>query len=104
MGKDQVTNQWTRIESHGGKFIENFVQAIARDILALGMLMAHKMGFYLVGHVHDELISEEDKDDTVHTWQALRDCMTVQIQALFGWLQTMPLGAAGYESDVYKKD
>ena len=41
MGKHQVTNQWTRIESHGGKFIENFVQALARDILGFGMLAAH---------------------------------------------------------------
>jgi DNA polymerase len=104
MGKDQVTNQWTRIESHGGKFIENFVQAIARDILAMGMLMAHKMGFYLVGHVHDEIISEEDEHDETKTWEVMRDCMTTHIQALFDWLKTMPLGAAGYEGPIYKKD
>lgn len=104
MGKHQVTNQWTRIESHGGKFIENFVQALARDILGLGMLMAHKMGFYIVGHVHDEIISEEDEDDEVHGVPLLRECMTKAIQKLHGWLQTMPLGAAGYEGPVYKKD
>lgn len=104
MGKDQVTNQWTRIESHGGKFIENFVQAIARDLLALGLLMAHKMGFWLVGHVHDEIISEEDENDDTKTWQVLRDCMTVEIQKVYDWLKSMPLGAAGYEGPVYKKD
>jgi len=104
MGKHQVTNQWTRIESHGGKFIENFVQALARDILGFGMLMAHKMGFYIVGHVHDEIISEEGKDDDYHGLDLLRDCMTKAIQKLHGWLQTMPLGAAGYEGPVYKKD
>lgn len=104
MGKDQETNQWTRIESHGGKFIENFVQAIARDILAMGMLMCHKMGFYLVGHVHDEIISEEDEDDDTKTWQVMRDCMTKYIQELHLWLRTMPLGAAGYEGPIYKKD
>lgn len=104
MGKDQVTNQWTRIESHGGKFIENFVQAIARDILGFGMLEAHAAGFFLVGHVHDEIISEEDRDDDEHTMPVLRDCMTKRIQAKYPWLQTMPLGAAGYEGQVYKKD
>lgn len=104
MGKDQVTNQWTRIESHGGKFIENFVQAIARDILAMGMLMAHKLGFFLVGHVHDEIISEEDENDDTKTWQVMRECMTTLIQEMFDWLKTMPLGAAGYEGPIYKKD
>ena len=96
MGKDQITNQWKRIESHGGKMIENYVQALARDILGLGMLEAHKQGFFIVGHVHDEIISEQDKDDDVHSVSLLRDCMTKIIQKLNPWLATMPLGAAGY--------
>lgn len=104
MGKHQVTNQWTRIESHGGKFIENFVQAIARDILGFGMLEAHEEGFFIVGHVHDEIISEEAANDNTKTWQVMRDCMTTRIQRKHKWLQTMPLGAAGYEGQVYKKD
>lgn len=104
MGKDQVTTQWTRIESHGGKFIENFVQAIARDILGFGMLEAHELGFFLVGHVHDEIISEEAANDNEKTWEVMRECMTTRIQAKHSWLRTMPLGAAGYEGHTYKKD
>lgn len=104
MGKDQVTNQWKRIESHGGKFIENFVQALARDILGFGMLAAHAAGFFIVGHVHDEIISEQDADDDVHDLDGLRYCMTTAIQETFEFLRTMPLGAAGYEGRVYKKD
>lgn len=104
MGKDQVTQQWKRIESHGGKFIENFVQAIARDILGFGMLEAHAAGFFMVGHVHDEIISEEAANDNEHGVPLLRDCMTKRIQAKYPWLRTMPLGAAGYEGRVYKKD
>lgn len=104
MGKDQVTNQWKRIESHGGKFIENFVQALARDILGFGLLAAHAAGFFLVGHVHDEIISEEDENDEVHSLDLLRHCMTKAIQKLHIWLQTMPLNAAGYEGKTYKKD
>ncbi len=34
MGQNSYTHQWERISSHGGKFTENCVQAIARDILA----------------------------------------------------------------------
>lgn len=104
MGKDQITNRWKRIDSHGGKMIENFVQAIARDILALGMLEAHKAGFFIVGHVHDEIISEEDEDDEAHNLDTLRECMTSRLKENYSWLSTMPLGAAGYEDRVYKKD
>lgn len=104
MGKDQITNRWKRIESHGGKFIENFVQALARDILGFGMLAAHAAGYFICGHVHDEIISEEDEDDDVHTLEGLRHCMTKAIQEQFAFLRTMPLGAAGYEGRVYKKD
>jgi len=104
MGKDQVTQQWTRIESHGGKFIENLVQAIARDILAFGAIEADAAGFYLVGHVHDELICEQDEDDDVHDVDLLRQCMTTRIQAKHPWMANMPLGAAGYTAKVYRKD
>lgn len=38
MGKMQNGKKWIRIHSHGGKFIENFVQAIARDVLREWML------------------------------------------------------------------
>ena len=104
MGKCQITQQWKRIETHGGKMIENYVQAIARDILAFGMLAAHAAGFCIVGHVHDEIISEEDEDDEVHSLSYLRACMTTKVQELHAWLKSMPLGAAGYEGRVYKKD
>lgn len=104
MGKDQITQQWKRIESHGGKFIENFVQALARDILGFGLLEAHRAGYYICGHVHDEIISEEDEDDEIHNLAGLRHCMTKAIQEKFSFLRTMPLNAAGYEGRVYKKD
>lgn len=104
MGKDQITNQWKRIDSHGGKFIENFVQALARDILGFGMLAAHAAGYYICGHVHDEIISEEDENDEKHGLAGLLHCMTKAIQKKFEFLRTMPLGAAGYEGRVYKKD
>lgn len=104
MGKDQVTTRWQRIESHGGKFIENFVQGLARDILGFGMLAAHAAGFYLVGHVHDELIGEKDKGDDRFTVATLRHEMTKRIQEQHPFLRTMPLNAAGYEGPVYIKD
>lgn len=104
MGKQQNGSKWLRIASHGGKFIENIVQAIARDVLREGMLALHKAGFYLIGHVHDEAISEERLDDNERTHEAMR----VQMIRRKKWMthkgSAMPLNAAGMTTKIYRKD
>ena len=100
MGKRQNGNAWVRIDSHGGKFIENVVQAIARDILREGIIIAHNAGFFIIGHVHDEIITEEAANDNEHSLSALRECMIRKIK----WCGSMPLNAAGHESSFYRKD
>lgn len=100
MGKKQNGNGWIRVESHGGKFIENVVQAIARDILREGLLIAHKNGFNIVGHVHDEIICEEAVNDNEHGVVQLRQCMIRAIK----WGKGLPLNAAGHEGKIYRKD
>lgn len=100
MGKSQNGNAWRRIDSHGGKFIENVVQAIARDILREGLMRAKRFGFTIIGHVHDEIICEETIGDTRYTLENLRLCMTKAIR----WAVGMPLGAAGFEGLFYRKD
>lgn len=55
-----TTKKWERIESYGPKFVENIVQAISRDILVYAIrTLRHCL---IVGHVHDELIIECNKD------------------------------------------
>lgn len=100
MGKQQNGQAWIRIYAHGGKWIENFVQAIARDILYRGMWLAHKAGFNLVGHVHDELICLERKGTNEFTWERLRGIMAAPIP----WFPDLPLNAAGYAASFYRKD
>lgn len=104
MGKQQNGSKWLRINSHGGKFIENIVQAIARDILREGMLALHKAGFYLIGHVHDEAISEEKKTDEVHNMVYMRECMIRKRKWMRYEDYDMPLNAAGMETVIYRKD
>jgi DNA polymerase len=54
-----TNKKWERIESYGPKFVENIVQAIARDLLFYAMqTLSH---CFIVAHVHDEIIIEADK-------------------------------------------
>ena len=45
MGQDQTTRQWKRIDTWGGKLVENVVQAFARDCLAVAIIRLEKAGF-----------------------------------------------------------
>ena len=92
-GIDQVTKQWSRVDTHGGKLVENAVQAIARDLLLHGMLLADKMGFELIGSCHDEIIALTDADSSLGLGD-LRTCMVTAPD----WAESLPLGAEGYEA------
>jgi len=90
---------WAPVYTYGGKLCENLVQAIARDILAYGMMLAHKIGMFIVGHVHDEIICEEKIEDCGFSLNDLRACMSETPP----WAPGLPLAADGFESQVYRK-
>ena len=46
-------NKWGRIETYGGKLVENVVQAIARDCLAQAIEHLEAAGLPVVFHIHD---------------------------------------------------
>lgn len=100
MGMIQGTRKWARMGTHGGKFVENIVQAIARDCLAMGMKRAMDLGWPLFGHVHDELMAEIRKGSNQFTLEGLRALM---IEAMEG-LEGLPLNAAGSAVQFYRKD
>lgn len=100
MGKQQNGSKWIRIQSHGGKFIENFVQAIARDVLCVGLILLREFGYNLCMHVHDEAVAEHDESDVYHNIERMVRLMRMAIEWAFG----MPLDAAGYEGELYRKD
>lgn len=98
-GKIDGANKWGKIYSHGGKLVENIVQALARDVLAEGLKKAHRMGFRIVMHIHDEIVTEVPKDSEL-TVDDLISCMAAQLP----WAPGLPLGAAGWEGYFYRKD
>ncbi len=97
-GMDQTTKQWRTQETYGGKLVENIVQAIARDCLAVAMLRLEKAGFPIVMHVHDEVIIEATEDSG--TLKNICEIMGTPID----WAPGLPLKADGYVTKYYKKD
>lgn len=91
-----VGNKWDKIESYGGKFVENIVQAIARDILAEAMMRLEKKGFNIVMHIHDEVVIESNSSSI----EEINEIMSV----VPSWAPGLILDADGFESEFYKKD
>lgn len=90
-----ATKKWERLESYGPKFVENIVQAVSRDILCYAMQTLRCCA--IVGHVHDELIIECDRDISV-------DVICEQMGRTPHWAEGLLLWADGYECEFYKKD
>lgn len=104
MGLDQQTKAWTRLETFGGKLVENLVQAVARDCLAESMIRLEARGYKIVFHVHDEVII----DAGTNTVGAKGFGSAEEVAAIMGepisWAEGLPLRAEGYETEFYRKD
>lgn len=99
MGVNQFNRKWTRIKTYGGKLAENVTQAVARDVLAHGMLLAEPAGYEIVLGVHDELLTETpDTSDFTH--EGLAALMSTNPP----WAEGLPLAASGFEAKRYRKD
>ena len=90
-----TAKKWTRLETFGGKLVENIVQAISRDILAYAMRTLRYTE--IVAHVHDEVIIECDK-------RASLDAVCQQMSRTPPWARGLLLRADGYECSFYQKD
>ena len=87
--------KYTRLESYGPKFVENIIQATARDLLIFAMKNLSQLN--IVAHVHDEVIIEVPLDTKVD------DIVKTMIQKP-KWAEGLILNADGYECEFYKKD
>ena len=87
--------KWDRLESYGPKFVENCVQGIARDLLMYSMQALSQ--YFIVGHIHDEMIIECPKDTKL-------DEICQQMAITPDWAKGLLLRADGYECSFYKKD
>ena len=90
-----ATKKWERIESYGPKFVENIVQAIARDILCYGMKTLRHCS--IVMHIHDELVIEANPRMSL-------DAVCELMGRTPPWAEGLILTASGYTSPYYMKD
>lgn len=93
-------HQWDRVSTHPGKLTENADQAIARDILAHGMMLARKRGLRIVMHVHDQILALVREDEAEAKLKVLQECMGTRPK----WGQDIPLKSAGHISKWFVKD
>lgn len=90
-----ATKKWERLDSYGPKFVENIVQATARDILCYAMRTLRCCS--IVMHIHDELVIEADPCISL-------DAVCEQMGRTPPWAKGLLLRADGYATPFYKKD
>ena len=91
-------NKWSRIETYGGKLVENCVQAIARDCLAQAIEHLEEAGLPVIFHIHDEVVI--DCPPGTATLEEVVQIMSRPIP----WAPDLPLGADGWIGQFFKKD
>lgn len=89
---------WIRMDTWGGRLVENIVQATARDILRHAMVNLERFGYPIVLHVYDEIVSEVlEGVGTVEQLEAIMASMPV-------WAAGWPIKAAGgWRAKRYRK-
>lgn len=84
---------------YGGKWAENIVQAICRDLLYTALVRCDQYGIPLIAHVHDETVGEYP---ATHS----RDYLKAQCILMSHppeWAEGFPISVEGYLSKRYLK-
>ncbi len=97
-GYDSQKHRIAEQYSYGAKFVENIVQATARDILAHAMTNLEGSKYEVVLHVHDELVAQ------VKEGQGDVDEYCAIVATLPEWAKGCPTKATGWIGKYYKKD
>lgn len=98
MGQNQQTKKWERLETYGGKLVENITQATARDCLAEAIERLEGNGYPVVFHIHDEIVV-----DAPPGRQDLEE-MEQLMATVPRWAAGLPLNADGWANEFFKKD
>ena len=100
MGINPYTKKWQRLKIIPGRFVENIVQGMSRDIIAEGKLNLDAAGYKIIGSVHDEVILEVDKDQDLAALQWDVDQLMCDMPQ---WANGLPLETEGMIEKRYRK-
>lgn len=102
-GTDPYTRQWVRLDTYGGKLVENAVQATARDLLAEAMIRVDRAGLEIVLTVHDEIVCDVPADRCDGDYAAALAELEQIMCEVPVWAEGCPVAAEGYHYDRFKK-
>lgn len=100
IGGPQVCASMPEVKTfHGGLFVENVVQALARDVLAEAILRIEAGDLPVVLHVHDEVVVEVPEADG----DAALAAVIEELRRPPPWAADLPLDAEGWVGPRYGK-
>lgn len=94
-GVNSKTRKFCKINTYGGKLVENITQAVARDIMAESMLLLEEQGYPIVLTVHDEIISEVTNGNVEE--------FTTIMERTPKWAEGLPVKVEAYDAYRYRK-
>jgi len=96
----QQDGKWMRVSTHGGKIVENCVQAIARDLLAYGLRKADEAGLDIRLHIHDQIVCVAPEEKAEEALETLVGIMSQKPD----WAKGLPLSGDGFICKKLRKD
>lgn len=94
---DSQTRKWVEGPTYGGMLCENVVQATARDVMKYRSLVAEKEGYTPLFFVHDEIVTEDDKD-----FGSIKELENIMAK-IPTWAEGLPVAVEGWEDARYHK-
>lgn len=87
--------RWARVETYGGKLVENATQAMARDVMADAMIRLDDAGFDVLMTVHDEDVAPGPESDLPEFEAIMREPPA--------WWRDLPLDVEVQHTRRYQK-
>ena len=91
------TKKWGLERTWGGSLTENFVQAMARNLMASALLRLEKSGYQALFQVHDEIVCEKELGKGSLSEFIKIMCLKPK------WAAGLPIEASGWQGPRYKK-
>ena len=94
-GCDRFTRKWGYLKIYGGALVENFIQSLARDIMAAAMLRLDAASFDLRLTVHDEIIARGEREQLPEYGRIMAQTPT--------WAKGLPIAVETWFCERYWK-